>query len=305
MITVLGSLNMDLVIEVPHFPAPGEGILGKGFRRACGGKGANQACAIARMGMKVNMIGALGEDSSGDEMLAGLRSVGVDTHAVTRHAKVPSGTAMIVIDASGQNQIVVARGANEMLLPADVERHAALIRRSRALVIQLETPVPGVMAAADLAQQAGVPVIFNPAPYAPVSERLLRCCAAIVPNEREASELSGVGVRDMATAAGAARRIRQLAPQASVFLTLGASGVWVEADQFKGHIPGFSVTAVDTVGAGDTFIGALAVRMIEKAPLQEAARFGCAAAAIAVTRRGAQSSIPTRLEVEEWLKQHA
>jgi ribokinase len=304
MITVLGSFNMDLVIEAQRFPAPGEAIHGKNFRRACGGKGANQACAVARMGMKAAMIGAVGADAFGDEMLASVRAAGVETASVVRRDNVPSGAAMIVLDASGQNQIVVANGANDTLLAADIAPHAELIGRSRALVMQLETPLSGVTAAAEIARQAGVPVIFNPAPYSPVPESLLQSCSFIIPNEGEAAHLTRMTIRDLAGAESAARHLRQMAPNANVLVTLGANGAWIDTDQFTGHVPGFAVTAVDTVGAGDTFIGAFAVRIVEGASVREAARFGCAAAAIAVTRRGAQTSIPLRPEVERWLQEH-
>jgi ribokinase len=304
MITVLGSFNMDLVIEAPRFPAPGEAVHGKNFRRACGGKGANQACAVARMGMKAAIIGAVGADAFGDEMLTSVRAAGVETASVVRRENVPSGAAMIVLDASGQNQIVVANGANDTLLAADIAPHAELIGRSRALVMQLETPLPGVTAAAEIAWRAGVPVIFNPAPYSPVPESLLQSCSFIIPNEGEAEHLTGIPIRGLASAESAAHRLRQIAPNANVLVTLGANGVWLDTDQFTGHVPGFAVTAVDTVGAGDTFIGAFAVRIVEGADAREAARFGCAAAAIAVTRRGAQTSIPSRIEVGRWLQEH-
>ena len=297
-ILVVGSFNMDLVLEVPRFPRPGEAILGRNFRRACGGKGANQACAIARLGAPVAIIGAVGQDAFGDEMRANLAAAGVDITAVARREDVASGTAMIVLDATGQNQIVVANGANDTLLPADIERYADPIRHSRALVIQLETPMSGVETACRLAHEAGVPVLLNPAPFAPVTPALLRCCRFIIPNEGEATQLTGIDVRDPASAAAAARQLRATAPQAEVLITLGANGVWVDGHNFTGHVPGVPVTAVDTVGAGDTFIGAFITRWLEGAAVTEAARFGCAAAAIAVTRKGAQTSLPTRAEVE-------
>ena len=303
MITVLGSFNMDLVIEAPRFPSPGEAILGKNFRRARGGKGANQACAVARMGMNVSMIGAVGMDAFGDEMLAGLRDAGVDTAAVVRRSDVPSGTAMIVLDATGQNQIVVANGANDTLMAGDVESHADVIRQSRALVMQLETPLSGVMTAARIASEARVPIFFNPAPYAAVPAEVLQHCSFIIPNEGEAGQLSGIPVRDIPSASAAARRMQEMAPGAAVIVTLGSNGAWVDAKEFTGHVRGFSVDAVDTVGAGDTFIGAFAVRVVEGAEIRDAARFGCAAAAMAVTRRGAQASIPARPEVDAWLRE--
>lgn len=298
MITVVGSFNMDLVIEVPRFPAPGEAILGRDFRRACGGKGANQALAIARMGHAVGIIGAVGQDAFGEEMVANLAAAGVDTRAVIRRLEVASGTAMIVLDATGQNQIVVANGANDTLSAADIESQADLIRRSRVLVIQLETPLDGVELACEIAHTAGVPVVLNPAPYAQVSETLLRRCRWIIPNEGEAALLSGHPVRNAAEAAVAARRIREAAPASEVLVTLGPKGVWLDTQDFTGQIPGVPVKAVDTVGAGDTFIGAFVARWIEGAGVVVAAGFGCAAAAIAVTRRGAQSSLPLRAEVD-------
>lgn len=292
---------MDLVIEAPRFPAPGEAILGSNFRRACGGKGANQAFAIARMGGRAGMIGALGRDAFGDEMLANLQSAGVETSGVARREHVPSGTAIIVLDASGQNQIVVANGANDTLSPEDIRPHSRGIQRSQALVLQLETPLSGITAAIEIAHAAGVPVLLNPAPFAPVPPALLRHCSFIIPNEGEAAQLTGLTVRDASGAAAAARSLRALAPRAGVLVTLGADGVWLDTDAFVGHVPGFPVTAVDTVGAGDTFIGAFILRVTEGANLREAARFGCGAAALAVTRRGAQTGMPDRQEVETFL----
>ena len=300
MITVVGSFNMDLVIEAPRFPAPGEAILGKNFRRACGGKGANQACAVAKLGMPAFMIGAVGQDAFGDEMLAGLNALGVNTTGVARRTDAASGTAMIVLDATGQNQIVVANGANDTLAALDVQRCEHDIRASRALLVQLETSMDSVAAALRLAHDAKILTILNPAPFAPVSDKLLRLCDWVIPNENEASQLTGIAVRDLASASAAAQKLRDRS-QASVLVTLGANGAWLATDSFTGHVPAFKVQAVDTVGAGDTFIGAFSVRVAEGADVREAARFGCAAAAIAVTRRGAQASLPSRSEVEEFL----
>jgi ribokinase len=304
MITVVGSLNMDLVIEVPRFPAPGETMCGQNFRRAGGGKGANQACAVARMGMPTAMIGAVGQDSFGDEMLANLNAVGVNTSGVVRRKDVASGTALIILDDDGQNQIVLASGANATLSVAEIERGTEQIHHSHALLVQLETPLESVAAALRLARAAQVPTILNPAPFAPWSEDLLRLCDFIIPNESEASSLTGMEVRDVASAAAAAERLRERS-HASVLITLGVDGVWLATKAFTGHVPAFVVQAVDTVGAGDAFIGAFAVRIVEGADVREAARFGCAAAAIAVTRRGAQAGIPSRAEVEKFLASNA
>ncbi len=302
MITVVGSLNLDLVIRAPRLPAPGETISGSDFRRVAGGKGANQACAVARMGQPVSLIGAVGADAFGDELLASLLKSGVDVSAVARRVGCPSGTALIVVAEDGQNQIVLAAGANETVSPELVAGQAELIRRSQAVLVQLETPLPGILAACELAHAAGVPVFLNPAPSRPLPDRLLALTRYLIPNELEAAHLAGQPVVDLASAARAGRELRRRTPSAEVLITLGANGVWVEANTFNGHQPGFVVEAIDTVAAGDTFIGALASQVVAGGGLSEATRFACAAAALAVTRPGAQESIPTRAEVETWLK---
>ncbi len=196
MITVVGSFNMDLVIEAPRFPTPGEAILGKNFRRACGGKGANQACAVAKLGTPAFMIGAVGQDAFGAEMLAGLNALGVNTSGVARRHDVASGTAMIVLDATGQNQIVVANGANDTLSAQDVQRCERDIRTSRALLVQLETSMESVAAALRLAHDAKILTILNPAPFAPVSDELLRLCDWVIPNENEVRRSRSASSRD-------------------------------------------------------------------------------------------------------------
>lgn len=301
MITVVGSFNMDLFIEVPRFPAPGEAIHGHNFRRAPGGKGANQAFAVARLGQPAAMIGAVGQDAFGDEMVANLAALGVDLRGVVRRAGVASGTAMIVLDATGQNQIVVANGANDTLTADDVNRMSAQFRASRAIITQLETTAAAAEATLRLARETGTLTVLNPAPFTPVPDEWLAWCDWIIPNEGEAAKLSSLPVGDLASAAAAARQIQTRSGRARVAVTLGPEGVWLDTPEFAGHIPGVRVTAVDTVGAGDTFIGAFITRLVEGAEPREAARFACAAAAIAVTRRGAQTSIPTRAEVEALL----
>jgi ribokinase len=300
MITVVGSLNMDLFIGVPRFPVPGETILGGEARRGCGGKGANQAVAIARMGHAATLVGAVGDDPFGDEMLARLDSAGVDTTAVLRRPGVPTGLAMIVLDRAGQNQIVVSSGANDTFTAADLERCRDQITASDALLVQLETPLPTVRAALEIARKAGKLTVLNPAPFVALDDELLQLCDFIIPNENEASELSGLPVRDLKSAALAAEAIYARS-RWNVLVTLGANGAWLRSRDFTGHVPGLPVTPKDTVGAGDAFIGAFVVRLVEGAPVQQAANFACAAAAIAVTRRGAQDSFPARAELEQWL----
>jgi ribokinase len=302
MITVIGSLNMDLLIEVARLPRRGETVPGTDLRRAPGGKGANQAVAAARLGARVAMIGAVGADAVGNEMIANLAAAGVDTSGIERRPGDASGSALIVVERDGQNQIVIAAGANGTLSAADVAQHAGLIRRSHAVIAQLETPLEAVDAAFGVAREAGVTIILNPAPFVALDESLLRRCDWIIPNEIEAERLGGLDVRDVAGARAAAHAIQQRSGGANIIVTLGAEGAWITSSSFTGHILAPKVEALDTVGAGDTFIGAFAARLVEGSGAREAARFACAAAALAVTRRGAQAGIPTRAEVEAFVK---
>jgi ribokinase len=302
MVTVVGSLNYDLTIALPHFPLPGEAVIGGDLKTASGGKGANQAFAIAKMGAPAFLIGAVGQDSFGDEMIASLQRVGVDTSGVMRRDDSPSGVAMIWLDASGQNEIGVAMGANATLGASDVEQFRERIRRSRAVVAQLETTTEATEAAMRLARGHDVLSILNTAPFVPITDELLRLCDFVIPNENEATKLSEVEVVDLDSAAQAARAIRSRGAK-NALVTLGSNGVWLDCETWRGHVPAFKVKAVDTVGAGDTFIGAFVSRLTEGASVQDAARFGCAASAIAVTRYGSQPSVPTRKEVEEKLKE--
>ena len=306
MITILGSLNMDLIIRVPHFAAPGETIHGDDFRTACGGKGANQAYAVAKMGGLAALIGSVGDDDFGTAMLANLQSVGVNTQHVDVLSGTPSvptrsGVALINVDASAQNTIVVAGGANLTVNADNVLRAASLIQQSQAVITQFETTMAAVECGLSLARAAGAITVLNPAPYAEASDAILALCDYIIPNENEASQLTGVNVTDIASAQMAAAILRTRGAR-QVLVTLGSQGVWIDADSFCGLVPSFEVKAVDTVGAGDTFIGAFVVQLCEGANVEAAARFGCAAAALAVTRMGAQPSIPSRAEVGEMMR---
>jgi ribokinase len=302
VITVVGSLNMDLFVSTPRLPMAGETQLGNGFRRVPGGKGANQACAAARMTQPVVLIGAAGRDAFGDEMVRNLSQFQVGTESVVLRDDTDSGVAFIVVDSSGQNQIVVAPGANATLTAEEVARGQRYITRSKAVITQLESPSPAVEAALRLAREAGALSVLNPAPCLPLPDSLLRLCDWIVPNEIEAAQLTGLKVRNPAEAEDAARKLRERAGGANIAITLGPDGAWITSASFSGHVPAPHVTPVDTVGAGDTFIGAFVARLTERANVRDAARFACAAASLSVTRRGAQSSIPTRDEVEAFLR---
>ena len=303
MITVVGSLNMDLMVDAPSLPQPGETVRGRNFRRSPGGKGANQACAVARMGIKCALIGAVGDDPFGDELLASLRADGIDVAAVTRRANTSSGVAMITVDAVGQNQIVLVAGANDTLSPSEILPHADNFLGSKAVIVQLEIPLDAVEAALRQAKQGRALAVLNPAPCVILADELLRLCDWIIPNEIEAGQLADMTVRSAEDASLAARRLRERSGGARIAVTLGAAGVWIEAPEFSGHIPGFAVQAVDTVAAGDVFLGAFVTRLVEGADPRDAARFACAAAAISVTRPGAQASVPQRLEVDAWLRE--
>ena len=302
MITVVGSLNMDLFIETPRLPAPGETVLGTRIRYAPGGKGSNQACAAARMGLPVVLIGATGRDAFGDEMVRNLHEFHVGFEGVARREDTASGVASIVVDEAGQNQIVVAPGANATLTAREVTHWRRYINISKAVITQLESPLPAVEAALRLAREAGALSVLNPAPFVPVADSLLRLCDWIIPNEIEAAHLTGIEVLSPADAVRAALKLRERSGGASIAITLGADGVWIECATFSGLVPGFPITPVDTVGAGDTFIGAFVTRLVEGTTARDAARFAGAASALSVTRRGAQTGIPTRAEVETFLR---
>jgi ribokinase len=300
-ILVVGSSNTDMIVRVPRIPLPGETVLGDQFATAAGGKGANQAVAAARAGGAVTLIACLGSDMFGQRASEGFVKEGIDTQHVARNPRSTSGVALIFVSADGQNSIAVAPGANALLSPAHVRRAAGAFRGASALLMQLETPLRTVAEAATLAWRQGVPVILNPAPAQDLPDTLLRRVWILTPNESEASALSGLMVRDEATAAKAAAKLRQRGASA-VIVTMGARGALVVDAQTHQLVGGFNVKAVDTTAAGDVFNGALAVALGEGQSLLDAARFANAAAAISVTRHGAQPSAPGRREIERLLK---
>jgi ribokinase len=301
-IVVVGSSNTDMIIRLAHLPSRGETVLGGDFAIAAGGKGANQAVGAARAGGRVTLIARIGRDLLGDKAVAGFVRDGINVDHVARDAAVPSGIALILTENSGENIIAVAAGSNGRLSPADVGKGRGAIARAGALVAQLETPLAAVQAAASIAVRAGVRVILNPAPARPLPNRLLRQVSILTPNETEAELLTGIKVNSPANAAKAADRLMSRGVGA-VIITLGRRGCLVATREGKRLVPGFKVKPVDTTAAGDIFNGALAVALGEGMPLLDAARFANAAAAISVTRPGAQPSAPTRAEIERFLKQ--
>jgi len=295
-VVVVGSSNTDMILRVSRVPRPGETLLGGEFSTAAGGKGANQAVAAARAGGRVTFVARVGRDSLGEEALAGFEREGIVVSHVVRDPSSPSGVALIFVGSDGENSIGVAGGANQRLSPADVAGARRAIEGARVLLVQLETPLRTVEAAAGLASRAGVPVILNPAPAQALPGSLLRRVSVLTPNETEASLLTGIRVKDAPSAARAARALRARGV-GTVIVTLGAKGALVAGAEGERWIRGFKVKAVDTTAAGDVFSGALAVRLAEGRPLAEAVRFAHAAAAVSVTRAGAQPSIPSRREI--------
>jgi ribokinase len=301
-IVVVGSANTDMVVKAARIPAPGETVLGGAFVMAAGGKGANQAVAAARLGAEVTFVARLGADPLGDEAIAGYSSDGILTDLVVRDPRRPTGVALILVDARGENSITVALGANEALSPDDVDRAADRIRAADAVVAQLEVPLAAVERAAAIAAAAGVPLILDPAP-APdggLPPALLRHVTCLKPNASEAERLTGIPVTDAATAAEAAAALRRLGPRI-VIVTLGGDGAILVDAAGARHVAAPCVAAVDTTAAGDAFTGALATAVGQGLGWDEAVRRAAAAGALAATRMGAQPSLPTQAEWEDFL----
>ena len=300
-ILVVGSSNTDMIIKLDRIPKPGETILGGEFVTAAGGKGANQAVGAARAGGDVTFIARVGQDMFGDQALAGFQKDGIKTDFVFRDPRAPSGVALIFVAKDGENSIAVAGGANNRLLPADVKKAKGAFAGAGVLVMQLETPLETVQAAAELAAKNKVRVILNPAPARSLPPELLARVSILTPNETEAELLTGIKVTDEAAAARAAAKLLASGVQ-TVILTLGARGAFLADATTQQLVPGFKVTPVDTTAAGDIFNGALAVALAEGKAMTDAIRFANAAAAISVTRMGAQPSAPSRKEIDKFLK---
>ena len=296
-IVVVGSSNTDMILKVSRIPRPGETILGGEFLTAAGGKGANQAVAAACAGGSVSMVARVGRDMFGERAVAGLVEKGICVEHVTQD-DAPSGVALIFVAADGENSIGVGGGANGRLSSSDVQSAVHKFASAGVVVLQLETPLETVQAAAELGRTSGAIVILNPAPAQPLSDDLLRNVTIITPNETEAELLTGIAVTDDASCRRAADTLLARGVE-TVIITLGARGAYLATTDSQQLIPGFHVMPIDTTAAGDTFNGALAVAIAEGWSMEDAIRFANAAAAISVTRFGAQPSAPTRDEIEQ------
>lgn len=294
---VVGSINIDLVACANHLPLPGQTILGSSFDVFNGGKGANQAVAIAKLGAPVEMIACLGTDLFTERLLSGLNDAGVDTHLV-QVAAGPCGVAHISRASGGENSIIVISGANRLVSAAYIDAHLEAVQRASMILVQLETPLEAVMRLAEQAWEAKVPLMLDPAPARPLPQLLLSRTSWLTPNETEAQTLLG---RVNVEPAEAAERLLAMGVR-NVALKLGPQGVFLAGrDCVAGQVPAFKVNAVDTTAAGDCFNGAFAVALTKGKAPREAARYAAAAAAISVTRAGAQPSLPTAEEVETFL----
>jgi ribokinase len=296
---VVGSINIDLVAGARRIPSPGETILGSSFDVFNGGKGANQAVAVAKLGAPVDMIASLGTDLFTERLLSGLKAAGVDTHAVQIVAG-PCGVAQISRADNGENSIIVVSGANRLLSAAYIDAHLEIVQQAKMILVQLETPMDTVLRLAEYAWEAKAPLMLDPAPAVPLPEALLSRTTWLTPNETEAQILLG---RVNLEPAAAAEKLLAMGVR-NVALKLGSQGVYLAGrDCAAQQIPSFPVKVVDTTAAGDCFNAAFAVALSAGKTPPIAARYAAAAAAISVTRAGAQPSLPSASEVEAFLAQ--
>ncbi len=301
-VVVFGSLNMDLIVRASRLPVPGETLTGDIFLTAGGGKGANQAVAAARMGAMTRLVGRVGDDAFGDQLRANLAASGVELSGVEQSTGVSTGVALITVEDSGQNTIVIIPGANGEVAASDITRLRERLSGASCLLLQLESPLEIVLEAARAAHEAGVRCILDPAPAQPLPPELYTLTDILTPNETETALLTGIEVIDLESAAAAARRLADLGAR-QIIIKLGSRGVYAyESHNGQGTFyPAFVVQTVDTVAAGDTFNGALAALLSEGAALATAIQYGQAAAALSTMRPGAQPSMPDRAAVEVFI----
>jgi ribokinase len=298
-IVVVGSTNTDMVIKASHLPQPGETILGGTFFMSAGGKGANQAVAAARLGGKVSFIAKTGYDIFGKQAIDLFEKEGIDISFIARDHYQPSGVALITVDDKGENCIVVAPGANASLMPQDIDEAKEKFETASFVLMQLETPIETVEHVANISSAKKIKFLLNPAPATKLNDDLLKKITIITPNQKETEMLTGINVSDESSAKKAARYLQNKGIE-TVIITMGAAGAFVLHENNTQMIPGHKVKVVDTTAAGDVFNGALVVALSEGMNMNEAVAFACKAAAISVTRLGAQASAPERHEVEDF-----
>jgi len=300
-VCVIGSANVDYAVSLPRLPNPGETVSGGTLLANLGGKGANQAVAARRLGGDVRMIGCVGNDADGHRIRESLGAAAIDVSGLCISTEAPTGTALIMVDPRGRNQIAVAPGANHRLTVDMVTPHAGSIGWADVLVCQLETPLPVVRWALSEGRRLGVTTVLNPAPVQTLDADMLALVDYLTPNEHEAARLADVPVSSLESAGVAAGRLRALGA-GTVLVTMGDRGVLACESESGLHFPAFPVEAVDTTAAGDAFNGALAVGLAAGGSLEQAIPLANAAAALACTRPGAQDSLPERAEVEAFLR---
>jgi ribokinase len=297
-IVIVGSINMDLVVRCAHLPAPGETIIADSSAEIPGGKGANQAVAAARAGGNVKMIGRVGDDAFAGRLIDNLKHENIDTTGVRISNECPSGIAVVAVERSGENAIMVVPGANGHVWPIDVESCAEMIASADVLLLQLEIPLETVREAISMARKEGVRVILDPAPLPADFPLELLDVDVVCPNQSEAAAIVGNPVETIEQAHAAIERLHDLGAKNAI-ITMAAQGAVVSDSRSIQHLPPFKVAPVDTTAAGDAFAGAFAVRLGEGASLIEATRFACGAGAIAATREGAQPGMATRNEIQD------
>ena len=300
-ILVVGSINMDLVVRAPRFPVAGETLRGEGFKHVPGGKGSNQATAASRLGGQVKMVGRVGADNFGPALRETLAEAGVDVTEVKTADDAPTGVAFIILDAGGQNSIIIAQGSNLSVRPDDIRALAPLFDQSDVLLLQLEIPMESVKEAIKMAKERNVKVVLDAGPPTPLEDDLIKMIDVLSPNETEASALLGREVAATAEDAEAAAMELLAKGTGAVVFKLGERGCLIVTKDEVTHLPSYIVNVVDTTGAGDAFTAALAVGLGEGMSLKDASRFASAAGALACTKFGAQPSMPCRADAEAFL----
>lgn len=301
---VLGSVNVDHILNVPKFPKPGETLSGSNYKISFGGKGANQAVAAGRLGANIQFIAAVGNDELGNKIKQQLNNDNINTCSVACIEGQNTGVALILVNAQGENQIAIHAGANAQVTTEYLLKYKEDIINADAMLMQLETPLATIEQAAKLAKQHQTQVILNPAPAQKLSDDLLKHIDIITPNETEAEYLTGIKVLTEKDAEQAAIFLHKKGIE-TVIITLGCKGAWVSSAQQGAIIAGFKVKAIDTIGAGDTFNGMLVTALLEGKTLEQAIKYAHAAGALSVTKPGAQTAVPSRNEVEEFLEQQS